>query len=279
MNATAASSLRAGWRGELSLEFGKVAQRTVLRSRQHTGPLLVQRPFYPEGHPDNDPCHLYLIHPPGGVVGGDELQINVRVDRGAHALLTTPAAGKFYRSLGAEARFTQDFAVCDADLEWLPQENIYYSGTAARVSTRLQLHGQSRALCWEIGCLGLPASNAAFAAGAVRQSLELWQDGQPLLIDQLVLRPEALPARWGLAGQVALGTLLCFPADAEQLQKVRALLAEHPYAGVTLVERMLICRVLAPRADQLRELFVRLWSVLRPGLFNRAAVAPRIWAT
>src|SRR5205085_6360717 len=88
-----------GWQAELRLRFNCDAPgplrpgRTRLVERQHRGPLVVQRPFYPEG----DPCHVYLVHPPGGVVGGDALRIDATVDPGAHALITTPAATKFYR--------------------------------------------------------------------------------------------------------------------------------------------------------------------------------------
>ncbi len=54
-----------GWKANLSLEFKATALRTVISKREHKGPLAIQRPFYPE----DDVCHVYLLHPPGGVVG------------------------------------------------------------------------------------------------------------------------------------------------------------------------------------------------------------------
>src|SRR3954471_15398906 len=91
-----APTSRAGWEASLDLEFATQGTRTFLARRASVGPLVVQRPFYPEG----DVCHVYVVHPPGGVVGGDRLDLNIRARSGAHALITTPAATKFYRSDG-----------------------------------------------------------------------------------------------------------------------------------------------------------------------------------
>jgi urease accessory protein len=118
-----------GWLAELDLGFAPRGSRTVLARRRHRGPLAVQRPFHPEG----DVCHVYLLHPPGGVVAGDRLAIRVAADPGAEALLTTPAAGKFYRSEGPVARQTVALEIGEgASLEWLPQETILYPGRAGR---------------------------------------------------------------------------------------------------------------------------------------------------
>src|ERR1700743_3338191 len=131
----------AGWQARLSLRFGVHQARTRLRAREHRGPLLVQRAFHPElpprpGDRSAEPCHVYLIHPPGGIVSGDELQLEVGVDPGAHALLTTPSAGKFYRRYSERvARLSQRLAVEAGVLEWFPQENIYYPGAVAEVGT------------------------------------------------------------------------------------------------------------------------------------------------
>ena len=272
---TAAPALRAGWRAELELGFTCTGPRTVLSHRRHAGPLLVQRPFYPEG----GICHVYVVHPPGGVVAGDELRLQCEVGPGAQVLVTTPAAGKFYRSEGALSIFEQQLRVDGGVLEWLPQESIFFPGTAARVRTRIDLKNDARVIACEVSCFGLPANQAPFASGSVRQELELWREHRPLLLDHLNLEPAAVAARWGLAAQPALGTLLAAPAGESDLQRARAVLEGRGAASATLLDGVLLCRGIAARADQLRALLMQVWNALRPGLHGAAPIAPRIWAT
>lgn len=291
-----------GWQADLRLRFngdiprflahgdapGSVSRgKTRLIERRHKGPLIVQRPFYPEG----DPCHVYLVHPPGGVVGGDELRIDVQVDEGAHALVTTPAATKFYRCDGRVSSQTQQLHAAGATLEWLPQENIFYRGADVRTATRVHVDPASRFIGWEINCFGLPARGEHFDAGALRLDLELWRSPRradpvdlsrvPIFVDRLRLTGDS-PARganWGLAGQEAVGTLLATPATREHVESIRALIADEKFAAVSLVDGVLVLRVLAPQAEALRNLFISAWQRLRPAIIGRPAVLPRIWNT
>ncbi|HTU68223.1 MAG TPA: urease accessory protein UreD [Steroidobacteraceae bacterium] len=266
------------WVADLRLRFGTRADfpGTVLLERRHVGPLVVQRPFHPEG----DPCHVYIVHPPGGVVGGDELSIHVTVDPRAHALITTPAATKFYRCDGRRSSQTQELRVTDATLEFLPQENIFYRGADVRTATRIHVDATSRFIGWEIACLGLPARNEPFDAGRLALDLELWRD-DPVFIDRLRLAGESTARRaaWGLAGHEAVGTLLATPATPADLDAVRELVANHPFAAVSVVDRVLVLRALAAQAAPIRELFVAAWRVLRPAILGRPAHPPRIWST
>jgi urease accessory protein len=277
-----ASLERAGWQAHLSLRFARLEGRTQLVHRAHRGPLMVQRPFHPEGAP----CHVYLIHPPGGVVGGDQVQLEAYVAPGAHALLTTPGAGKFYRrGVAPPARVGQILRIEQGTLEWLPQENIYYPDAEVEVSTQVHLHGMARFIGWEMACLGLPSRAATLEAGCVRQRLELWRDGKPLWMERTTLDAERLRSRTGARGDPALGVWLAHPATALDLDGARAALAVGDGGGAgtslacTLVDGTLICRGHASRMDRLRGAFTRLWQVLRPSLIGLAAVPPRIWAT
>ncbi|CAN0465315.1 unnamed protein product, partial [Phaeothamnion confervicola] len=143
------------WRAELDLEFALRGARTRLTAQRHCGPLLVQRPFHPEA---GDVCHAYLIHPPAGIVGGDELHLSVQVHSHAQVLLTTPAATRFYRSSALVSQLKQQFVVADhASLEWLPQENLLFDSARARIATSVHLAPHARFIGWEILCLGRPA--------------------------------------------------------------------------------------------------------------------------
>ena len=267
-----------GWRATLRLRFGERAGRTFLSERAHRGPLMVQRAFYPEAHV----CHCYVVHPPGGVVGGDQLSLDVGVDPQANALLTTPAAGKFYRSEGAYANLAQRLQVDDgASLEWLPQETIYYRGAHVRARTSVELSSGSRFLGWEVHCLGLPARAELFDDGCLRLGFELQIDGSPRWLDHMRIDGHscAPSGSWGLAGFTAIGTMLAYPATPALLEELRSVSLAEAELAVTLVDQVLVCRALSDQAGRARLMLMECWRRLRPGLLGRAAVAPRIWAT
>ena len=272
----------SGWRAALYLGFERRGSRSVCHERRHFGPLRVQRPFYPEG---DEVCHVYVLHPPGGVVGGDELEIAVAVNGAAAALITTPAAGKFYRSDGRLARQRQNLRVAAAaSLEWLPQETIVFDGANAVMTTRVDLEGDARFMGWEILCLGRPASGESFTHGTVSQAWEIRRDGMPLLIERAIYDKDgaALDAAWGLAGQPVCGSLVCVGDYAESIDEISAVTAALNLEGlfsVTQLADVLICRYLGPHSDEAQRCFAHSWEILRPLSLKRAACAPRIWAT
>lgn len=269
------------WRAHLHLRYGvDDSGRTALRERRHTGPLQVQRPFYPEA---GGVCHSYILHPPGGVVGGDELEIDVSLDAKTQVVITTPAAGKFYRSAGATAAQRQRLKIAPgACLEWLPQEAIFYDGARVRTTTRVDLAAGARFLGWEIVCLGRPASGERFAGGDIGFGFELWREGRPLWLERGRIDPALLAARWGFDGQPVSGSLLCVVENDDVLPALRALADEdaplHGFA-VTATDGVVACRYLGPSAQEARRYFERAWAMLRPGLCGRAAHAPRVWQT
>jgi urease accessory protein len=266
------------WQAKLELTFRQAGNRTILAERRHVGPLVVQRPFYPEG----PICHVYLVHPPGGIVGGDAVSLQASVEPQAHALLTTPAATRFYRA-GPHPRATlsQHLAVHDGALEWLPQETIVFDGARARSSTRVDLTGEARFLGWEICCLGRPVNDESFDSGQLQLDFLLYRDGQPLLLDRMRLSggSAALHGPWGLAGNQAMGTLMMYPARGIDLASLRELTSADARHAISIVDEVLVCRALAAQAEAVKSLFTDMWQKLRESLHGRVAVAPRIWAT
>jgi urease accessory protein len=264
------------WEAALDLELRHQEGRTRLVRRSHRGPLVVQRPFHPEG----EVCHLYLVHPPGGLVSGDHLRLDVHAHAGAHALLTTPAATKFYRAREhGTARLVQNLVVDDATLEWLPQETLVFDGARAHAATRVRLSAQARFIGWEVLCLGRPASEELWTQGELRQDFELWRDDEPLLLDRLRLRPGDAPAApWGFDGQTALGTLMAWPAEVADLEAARATSPPGRIA-CTLVDGVLLVRTLATQGETARRRLHQVWQQIRPRLLGREAHPPRIWST
>jgi urease accessory protein len=268
------------WRASLTLDLARRGARTVLAHRTHAGPLRVQRAFYPEA----DVPHIYLLHPPGGVVGGDELDIRVRCGPGAHALLTTPAAHKFYRSDGPIAVQCVALMLEDgAGLEWLPQETLVFAGARAGAHTRIQLADRARFIGLEVVALGRPACGEVFDRGRFLQTAELWSRDRPVSVERLRLEGggRLLGAPWGLAGFNTLGTLLAWPGDGAFVDAARRALAAAGTVrgGVTLVDGLLVCRVLGAWAEPVKAALIAVWEALRPGLLQRPACLPRIWRT
>ena len=166
------------WHAELHLGFARDGERTALVENRHLGPLRVQKALYPEGSPV---CQAILLHPPSGIAGGDHLKICATVGTGAHAQLTTPGAGKWYRTSGAEASQDIELSVAEgATLEWLPQETIVFDGAQARMHTRVSLAADSRFIGWDILCLGRTASGERFDTGRFELHYRIERAGAPL---------------------------------------------------------------------------------------------------
>lgn len=273
------------WRAQLTLGFAPrpIARnqvRTVLSHRRHEGPLVVQRPFYPE----QGTCHLYLLHPPGGIAGGDQLSLNVQVEQHAHSLITTPAANKFYRSEGPLAIQQQTISLADhSRFEWLPQETILFDGCQVRTGTTVHLGNSARFIGWEILCLGRPASDELFGTGFCRQHLELWRDGQPLFIERAVFDggSTALQSPWGLAGMPVTGTMVVTPASVSELELVRNNVQAQggELCSATLIKDVLVLRYLGTQAEHARHCFTQAWRCVRPAVMDKPACIPRIWNT
>lgn len=264
----------AGWSAHLQLRFVKLDKVTRLGAWRHFGPLLVQRPFYPEGAP----CHVYVLHPPGGIVAGDRLELDIQLEPGSHALLTMPGASKFYRSIGPTARLVQRFHLgADSTLEWLPQDSIFFSGARASLDSRFTLETGARLLAWETLCLGRPVMSERFDHGALDSRLHIELPDEVGLHERLRVEGGRLSK---LGGHPLLATFCAAPADQAVLDLVRPLLDEmaNP-AGATLLGSLLVIRVLDHDNQHLQRTLQRLWHVLRPAVLGLPACPPRIWAT
>ncbi len=259
-----------------------VAGRSALVRNRHRGPLAVQRAFYPESP---DLAHVYLLHPPGGIVAGDQLTVRVDVHSGARALITTPAATKFYKSEGRVARTTQTLHVHEgSSLEWLPQETIVFGSAQARTETRVELDPGASFFGWEVVCLGRAASGDHFASGRLEQSFEIWQGARPLWIErsQIGAQDPVRHAAWGLAGHRVFGTFVCTGQSTAAVAAARAAVDTDEKRELFAVSQMrsaIVCRYLGDSTERARQVFGRAWAALRPLLLERPACPPRIWLT
>lgn len=269
-----AEPLVRGWHAELELHFERRGARSVLAARRHDGPLAVQKPLYPEG---DAVCHAIVVHPPAGMAGGDELSIEVRARAGAAALLTTPGAGKWYRSAGAWASQRIALHADDgASLEWLPLETIVYDGARANLDLDVSLSGSAVYVGWEILCLGRTGAGERFTRGTCRTSTRIRRDGKLLWFERGTLEGGGalLESAAGLQGKPVCGTFLAAGAhtDLSAARRIEGL-------ALTQLPGILVARCLGDSGEIAKQRFAQLWSLLRPALTGRAAQPPRIWST
>ncbi|MCD2511490.1 urease accessory protein UreD [Comamonas endophytica] len=273
------------WLARLEMDYAVSHGRSVVHHR-HDGPLRVLRSLYPEG---GAVCHNVLVHPPGGLVGGDTLDIRAHVAAGAHALVTTPGATRFYRAEGASAvQQTQLTLETGARMEWLPLETIAYSGCEAHNRLELQLAPGAELIGWDVTALGLPHAGLPFVAGSYSQHMALpgvWLEQGRIAAGDTWLMDGPL----GLDGQRCLASLFFVtgsPMARERrdaaLELTRALLEAHPLGarcGVTSPqEQVLVLRAIAPLVEPVMQLWQQVWHLWRAHFWGLPAVAPRIWS-
>ncbi len=268
-----------GWQAGLRLGYTKRKDGvTILAENSHHGPLRVQQPLYPEG----GVCHTCILHPPGGVVGGDRLEVRLSVEPAAHVQVTTPGATKFYRSGGRVAGQHQALLVRGGTLEWFPQDNIVFPGAEAEIVTEIRLSGEASFLGWEVLCLGLPSRGERFVSGSLTSRLALYRENRPLFLERLeVAGPEDLDSPAGLRGLPVTATMLATGVGEEHLPGLAERLPAQgqTLAAMTLMDDLLVVRYLGSSTFEAREIFQDLWSRLRPQLLGRNACPPRIWST
>ena len=271
------------WQASLALGFARRDDATILARRDHRGPLRVQKALYPEGP---EVCHAIVLHPPAGIAGGDQLEIRVEADAGAHALLTTPGAGKWYRSGGAQSSQQVQVKVgAGATAEWLPQESIVFSGAQAAMRTTIELEQGACFTGVETICFGRRASGETFERGRLRLATDIRSEGRLLWRErgQIDGGSPLLNSPIGLAGFSVCSTVLAAGVELtpETLAACRAAGSREAGAqwGVSLLPQLLVGRYLGHSAEAAREWLMQLWAALRPAMSGREAVAPRIWNT
>ncbi len=238
------------WASSLTLSFDTVKRtdtakstaataKTRLYHRKHTGALMVQRALYPEPSVQQGICHVLMLYPPAGIAGGDTLTIELRLDSGSHAVITTPGAGKWYgkdsvsqrhkASLGNDAAHqsmgqdeiaayaSQDVKAklgSHARLEWLPQESIIYNEANMHAVSRFDLADSSSLLTWEISVFGRQAYDEQFLQGRYHTGLNIYRKDKVIVAERV---DQSAGSRWfssnlGLAGQHIYGSFWAVPS-------------------------------------------------------------------
>lgn len=270
-----------GWLAQLSLAFEKRQERTILVRRQHYGPMVIQKILQPQA---DAAAHGVIVHPPGGIAGGDQLELRVELADKAQVLLTTPGATKWYKSAGRLASQQVDITLAaHSQLEWLPQENIFFSGAEVSLKTNVSLAENAKLATWEIVSLGRRASGECWQHGRLKQHLTISREQRLIWSESALLdsQSKVLQAKAGLKGYGVFG---CFIVAAGHLpdallDQCRSVKADSGVYGVSALPEIFVARYIGDCPQQARQYFEKLWCCLRPWYASAEVVRPRIWAT
>jgi urease accessory protein len=271
----------SAWQASLTLGFADDSGTTRLFNNLHYGPLRVQKALYPE---DRKVCHAIVVHPPGGVVGGDRLEIDIGVGARAHAFITTPGAAKWYQANGKVSRQRVHLHVNEgAALEWLPQETIFFDTADVALEQDIELAAGATFIGCEILCMGRRGSGEVFKTGRVTQRSSIRRDGRLIWWEQGSMLGGRLDSPLALNGKSVCATLIAAgkALPAALISAIRADIAadgEHVF-GVTQTKGVLVARHLGDDSETARRLMLTVWRRVRPHLLDREAVTPRIWQT
>jgi len=277
----------SGWKAELLLEFKNSRGKSILGHCRRMGPLTFQRPFYPEG----EICHLYLLHPPGGIVGGDNIFFQARIKENAHALITTPGATKFYRSAGAAANQKQNFFIdSDGILEWFPLETIIFPGAILSAGTEVNLEVNSVFFGWDILCLGRLVNKELFNKGSLKNRFIIRRNGCPVYIDHIRINNDFEPGKElqcapGMRGFPVSAVFIATGVNKKMLKELRELPAISEdennlcLKGMTLINDLLVARYSGNDPEEAKYYFIIIWTYLRKAILKQNVCMPRIWAT
>ncbi len=269
----------------LSLKFAEFDGTTRLVSRDHYGPLLVQKPLYPEGR---KVCHAVIIHPPGGVVGGDQLEISAHIGALAHAQITTPGATKWYKANGhvshQKIRINVDK---NASLEWAPQETIFYNHADVHIDHQVKLEEDAIYVGCEILCFGRTASGETFNQGQIKQRTSIQRNDKLIWLEQIRLQGESatMNGPLALAGKTVCATLMLtgktLPQPLIDLAREDAekIANKAGQIGISQLKSIVVARYLGDSSEIARHIMLHVWGLFRPELLGRDAIVPRMWNT
>ena len=298
--ASAFKGLKNKWLASLFLEFAIKSNVSQLVKTSRRGPLNVQKAFYPEG---KDCAHVYLLHPPAGIVSGDELNIEICIQDSAHALITTPGANRFYRARtnlaigdSKQTQISNINVLGKGICENFPLETIVYEGADAINQLDLKLSSQAHYIGWDISCLGLPAAGQPFKKGRFTQLNRVFIDGKLNFHDRINLTPNNNVCAHvaGLNNHSVFATMLAHAPKVrinvneksqlvdrlrEQIAHTDGIDKPSQKVTVTYIRDLLVVRYLGDHAEECKAIFTSIWKTIRPIYIQKEANVPRIWLT
>lgn len=276
------------WFAQLELGFKGAKNRTVLEHRKHHGPVRVQKMLWPE---KTGVCHAIIVHPPAGIAGGDHLTFQMSAEQAAHALVTTPGAGKWYKTNQKQAFQHIDITVKDTSIfEWLPQETMLFDGANANSETRVVLEDSASFIGWDMLVLGRQARHETFTEGSYQNRFQLYRNNKLLVTDRLSFsgNDRWLSSCLGMSGHAVMASFWAVPPEKfrskfyldQQIDQIRELIMRMDIkVRLTLLDDVVTARYLGDDVRQCHDAFAAIRAKLRRDWFDLDEEFPRIWRT
>jgi urease accessory protein len=258
--------------GEIALTVAAGPQGSRRRRVHEAGSLRVR---FPNG--SGAALEAVVANVAGGMAGGDRYKIEIRLDEGAAVRLTTAAAEKIYRSLGADTEIDVTLEIGrGGSLFWLPQETILFNGSRLERCIDVDLATGADLLMAESIVFGRSAMGETVASGFFSDRWRVRLDGRLVFADSTRLHGDVaqrLTERAVAGGAAAVATILKIPGDEQTLAAVRGMQQEFAAEiGASAWNGFMTVRCVAAHAAMLRHDLGKILSVLSSGPL------PRLWS-
>ena len=297
MASTIDIRLQRAW-GRGSVAFGQAdGKRRLLRLRQEGSIKLML--------PGNDisQSDVVFINTAGGITGGDRLRFEANIGRKTQLRIAAQTAERVYRRLNNYGEMLMAFNLgADSQLDYLPQETIFYNGGALKRRLRVDMASSASFFTSEMLVLGRQAMGESVNFGHLHDQWCIYQKRRLLFADSLKFddfsassaadyvggasynrlaftnalknaSASAFNKAACLAGYRIIGTLLYVGAGASELRpRVQQILAERELmAGVSAWNGLLLVRGLANQLVPLKQAFMDI------SVFIRKRPVPKVW--
>ncbi len=264
---------QVGRHGCLQLRFGYHNPYTTMPQSYSRPPLQVMRAI-----PDASGCLcIYMLSPTGGVVQRDHYDINIVLEAGAHALVTTIAATKVYKMPDAYAAQTINIEVQEgAILEYIPDALILFRDADLRQTLNVTLHPGALCILQDIVMGGRAARNEHLEFRRFQNRIQVEDEQGLLLLDSVDYAPQSgdlhqiglLDGYICWASWYLLGDLMQWGISAAEFCQMHHEI-KSPYATgslSTLYRNGLTARMVSQRLDVIDQTFERLRFTFRQAI-------------
>lgn len=267
--------------GVIRLELRKKSSgKTYLARQFYDLPLQVLPPYYQD---DDGTAFVYLLNPTGGVLQGDRLLTEIKVEKDARALITTPSANKLYKMEDDHAEILNEIHVEEGGvLEFIPEYNIPYAKSSTYQESIFHIHDDSILFTWDMVIPGRVDLGEYFDYDLYSSKIKIYVNGKLKAYEFAKLTPidGTINGVGMMEGHGIYSTIIIYgkelPEDllTEIQRKMEA--TKGIKGGISLIEDSMVCiKILGQQVTETWETMMSIWATMRKALLNKGRVKIR----